>query len=462
MADPRQVPADIEAERQVLGSLILRPDLTIQVSSIVSRNDFFSDGHRFIYDAILVLHNEGAGTEEAMLDPITVVQYLQDRNQLNPAGGSAYIMRLVEEVLAPNNAPLQAQRIRNIAVRRDLISAAMQIEQDAREPQENEGSFLQQVEQSILKITSQTRSRGVVSAAEMQSDFFDYFEKLIEARGGMSGIPTRYEELDNRMSGLRGGELLILAARPGMGKSTFAMNIAMNLAMSEQPVPVLFFTLEMSRLEVLLRILCAHSQTNHGDLKRGHIPQGKKASIQSSLDQIFRSPIYMDDTGALSIWDCISRTRKLNMELKQKGQPGLGLVVVDYLQLMSDPENRKFGRQMEVASISRSLKQLAMTAQVPILALSQMNRSVEQRRGESARPQLSDLRESGALEQDADMVMFIHREAPGEGEESREMAGKAEIIISKYRAGRTGGFYLAYRPELFRFDNLLDGGAPPE
>ncbi|MCB1171212.1 MAG: AAA family ATPase, partial [Leptospiraceae bacterium] len=274
MADPRQVPADIEAERQVLGSLILRPDLTIQVSSIVSRNDFFSDGHRFIYDAILVLYNEGAGTEEAMLDPITVVQYLQDRNQLNPAGGSAYIMRLVEEVLAPNNAPLQAQRIRNIAIRRDLISAAMQIEQDAREPQENEGSFLQQVEQSILKITSQTRSRGVVSAAEMQSDFFDYFEKLIEARGGMSGIPTRYEELDNRMSGLRGGELLILAARPGMGKSTFAMNIAMNLAMSEQPVPVLFFTLEMSRLEVLLRVLCAHSQTNHGDLKRGHIPQG--------------------------------------------------------------------------------------------------------------------------------------------------------------------------------------------
>ena len=132
MADPRQVPADIEAERQVLGSLILRPDLTIQVSSIVSRNDFFSDGHRFIYDAILVRYNEGAGTEEAMLDPITVVQYLQDRNQLNPAGGSAYIMRLVEEVLAPNNAPLQAQRIRNIAIRRDLISAAMQIEQDAR------------------------------------------------------------------------------------------------------------------------------------------------------------------------------------------------------------------------------------------------------------------------------------------------------------------------------------------
>lgn len=456
MADPRQVPADIEAERQVLGSLILRPDLTIQVSSILGRNDFFSDGHRFIYDALLSLSNDSAGE----IDPITVVQYLQDRNQLNPAGGSAYIMRLVEDVLAPNNAPLQAQRIRNVALRRDLINAAHQIEQDAREPQENEGSFLKQVEESILKITSKTSSRGVLSAAEMQSDFFEFFKSLIEARGGMSGLSTGYEEFDNRTSGLRGGELLILAARPGMGKSTFAMNIAMNLALAEQPAPILFFTLEMSRLEVLLRVLCAHSQTNHADLKRGHIPQGKKASIEASMDAIFRSPIYMDDTGALTIWDCISRTRKLSLELSQKGQK-LGLVVVDYLQLMSDPENRKYGRQMEVASISRALKQLAMAEGVPILALSQMNRSVEQRRGESARPQLSDLRESGALEQDADMVMFIHREPPGEGEDQKEHSGQAEIIISKYRAGRTGGFHLAYRPELFRFDNLVDTGAPP-
>lgn len=454
MADPRQVPADIEAERQVLGSLILRPDLTIQVSSIITRNDFFSDGHRFIYDAILTLSNDSSND----IDPITVVQYLQDRSQLNLAGGNAYIMRLVEDVLAPNNAPLQAERIRNIALRRDLINAAHQIEVDAREPQENEGSFLKQVEESILKITSKTSSRGVLSAAEMQSDFFDYFEHLIAARGGMSGLPTRYEEFDNRTSGLRGGELLILAARPGMGKSTFAMNIAMNLAISEQPAPILFFTLEMSRLEVLLRVLCAHSQTNHADLKRGHIPQGKKASIQASMDAIFKSPIFMDDTGALSIWDCISRTRKLAMELRQKGQK-LGLVVVDYLQLMSDPENRKFGRQMEVASISRALKQLAMSEDVPILALSQMNRSVEQRRGESARPQLSDLRESGALEQDADMVMFIHRDAPADGEDQSEHSGQAEIIISKYRAGRTGGFFLAYRPELFRFDNLLDAGS---
>ena len=367
-------------------------------------------------------------------------------------------MALVEDVLAPNNAPLQAQRIRNIALRRDLIEAVHRIEEDAREPQENEGSFLKTVEESILKITSKTSSRGVVSAPEMQKDFLDYFEKLVEARGGMSGIPTRFEELDNRTSGLRAGELLILAARPGMGKSTLAMNIAMNLAI-DQSVPILFFTLEMSRLEVLLRVLCAHSQTNHADLKRGHIPQGKRASIQASMDQIFRSPVYMDDTGALTIWDCISRTRKLNLDLRTNGQGKLGLVVVDYLQLMSDPENRKFGRQMEVASISRALKQLAMSEGVPILALSQMNRSVEQRRGESARPQLSDLRESGALEQDADMVMFIHRDAPGEGEDQGERAGQAELIISKYRAGRTGGFYLAYRPELFRFDNLVDAGS---
>ncbi|MCB1164971.1 MAG: hypothetical protein KDK33_02385, partial [Leptospiraceae bacterium] len=204
MADPRQLPADIEAERQVLGSLILRPNLSIQIASIVARSDFFLEGHRHIYDCIIALSQDTVGE----LDPITVVQYLQDRNQINAAGGSAYIMALVEDVLAPNNAPLQAQRIRNIALRRDLIEAVHRIEEDAREPQENEGSFLKTVEESILKITSKTSSRGVVSAPEMQKDFLDYFEKLVEARGGMSGIPTRFEELDNRTSGLRAGELL--------------------------------------------------------------------------------------------------------------------------------------------------------------------------------------------------------------------------------------------------------------
>jgi replicative DNA helicase len=239
-----------------------------------------------------------------------------------------------------------------------------------------------------------------------------------------------------------------------MGKSTFALNIAMNIAMYYQK-PVIIYSLEMSRIELVMRMLSADAQINHSDLKKGHIPPNKQEALKDSIARIFSSPIYIDDSGTLDIWDCIARTRKLEMELRRQGKEP-GLVVIDYLQLLSDPESRKFGRQVEVASISRSLKLLAKKTNLPILALSQMNRSVEQRRGDYARPQLSDLRESGALEQDADIVMFIHREQfpDPESPEAIESRGRAEIIIAKHRNGPLGNFKLAYRPEMFRFDNL--------
>jgi replicative DNA helicase len=214
----------------------------------------------------------------------------------------------------------------------------------------------------------------------------------------------------------------------------------------------------MSKLELILRILSAEAQINHSDLKRGHIPPNKQGPIKDAIARIFAAPIYIDDSGTLDIWDCITRTRKLDIELKKKGHPP-GLVVIDYLQLMSDTENRKFGRQNEVAAVSRSLKQLAMKTELPILALSQMNRSVEQRRGDFARPQLSDLRESGAIEQDADIVLFIHREqfSDPDSPEALENRGRAEIIVAKHRNGPQGSFKVAYRPEIFRFDNLDTG-----
>lgn len=450
MINDSHLPADTDAEIQILGSLMLRPDLIVPISNLLHKDDFFLQHHRLLFETIELLSR----TETTEIEPLRLIQHFTDTKQIDAAGGTAYIMRLTDQAIAPSNATHHAQRVHNLAIRRKLIEKLNELGKQANEPQENEGGFLKHVEEELLRITNLSSLHGIQSIDHYKQDFVDYIAKLIEAKGGLSGTATRFEQFDQLTSGLRGGELLILAARPGMGKSTFAMNIATNIAI-HQNRPVIIYSLEMSTLELILRMVSAEAQLNHSDLKRGHIPTNKQAQIKDAIGRIFNAPIYVDDSGTLDIWDCISRTRKLDIELRKKGtEPGL--VVIDYLQLMSDTESRKFGRQNEVAAVSRSLKQLAMKTGIPILALSQMNRSVEQRRGDSARPQLSDLRESGAIEQDADMVLFIHREqfTDPDSPEALENRGHAEIIVAKHRNGPQGNFKLAYRPEIFRFDNL--------
>ena len=445
----RDVPMDLEAERQVIGSLLLRADLFTQVSSVIEKDDFSREDHRRIYDAVYALYHEGTGE----IEPVRVIHYLRDRDLLREAGGDAYILKLAESVMAPASAVMYARRVRSHALRRYLVDAAREIQQDANRPYEDEAQFLKQVEDRILQITNRSTSQGVVRVGDIKDEFVSYVQHLVSARGGHTGLETHFTGFDNLTAGLKGGELIIMAARPGMGKTTLAMNIASNVAVRGKK-NVLVFSLEMSRLELMLRLVCAESQFSHSDLKRGNIPGGKEKDILFAIEQICSSPLHIDDSGTLDIWDCIIRARKLKLELEHRGE-SLGLVIVDYLQLLSDPESRKMGRQQEVASISRSLKQLSKTVNAPVLALSQMNRSVEQRRGD-ARPQLSDLRESGAIEQDADIVMFIHRDmfSDDESPEALENRGTAEIIIAKHRNGPVDSFRLAFRPEYNRFDNL--------
>ncbi len=431
---------------------MLRPDLFFQISNLIKSRDFYLKAHQIIFSALEHLIRETDSNLE--IEPVRLIQFLEDKKLIHEAGGYEYIFTLTDKVISPTNALFHATRIHNLSVRRRLIEKLKELELKAHEPQENEGSFLKYVEEELLKVTGESITPGIVPIEDVKEEFIDYISKLLQARGGLTGQPTRFYELDKMTSGIRGGELIILAARPGMGKSTFALNIAMNISMYYQK-PVIIYSLEMSRMELIIRMLSADAQINHSDLKKGHIPINKQETIKDSIARIFSSPIYIDDSGTLDIWDCIARTRKLEIELRRRGKEP-GLVVIDYLQLLSDPEARKFGRQVEVASISRSLKLLAKKTNLPILALSQMNRSVEQRRGDYARPQLSDLRESGALEQDADIVMFIHREQINDPDspEAIENRGRAEIIIAKHRNGPLGSFKLAYRPEMFRFDNL--------
>lgn len=444
-----EAPRDIAAERQVIGALLVRPDLLLEISQQIGPSDFFLEPHRILFESLTEIRRDDPTRE---IDPLQLIQFLGDRKKLERVGGGDYILRLAEDVMAPAGAAAHARRLKNLSLRRDLVEAAVAIQEDASRPFQDEQIFLKQVEDRILNITNRSFVQGVWSIKDLKNEFIEHVQTLIESRGRQTGLVTHLHEFDNLTTGLKGGELVVLAARPGMGKTTLAMNIASNVAV-ESKKNVLVFSLEMSRLELLLRLVSSRAQFNHSDLKRGNI-QSRHQDILNSIEEVFGSPLHIDDTGDLSIWDCILRSRKLAIELDQRGE-SLGLIIVDYLQLLSDPDARRLGRQHEVAMISRSLKQLAKHVNVPVMALSQMNRSVEQRRGDQ-RPQLSDLRESGAIEQDADIVMFIHRDQPGEPEtpEALENRGTAEIIVAKHRNGPVGNFRLAYRPELNRFDNL--------
>ncbi len=450
------LPHDTEAERQVLGALMLRPDLILQVSSTLREEDMYIEAHRLIYQAV-VEKNREVGSR---LDAIQIIQHLDDRALTEKAGGAPYIMQLAQLVMAPGSVLLHARRIKSLTLRRSLMKAANSILTEAAEPVEDENSLLRNIENRILHITNSGTEQRVFSIHEMREEIEQHIENLRQAGGRITGTRTLFREFDRLTSGIKAGELIVVAARPGLGKTTLALNIAANVAL-EQNKSVLIYSLEMSRIELMMRLICAETQFPHLDLKRGHL-SNRARDILTGIDRLSKSPIYIDDSGDLDIWDCMARTRKLQVELQRENR-SLDLVIVDYLQLVSDPQARKLGRQHEVAIISRSLKQLARTVKTPVIALSQMNRSVEQRRGEWARPQLSDLRESGAIEQDADIVMFIHREMAESREETEEIDttdldrhGTVEMIIAKHRNGPVGSFRLSFRPEINRFDNRIE------
>lgn len=443
------IPWDENAERQVLGSLLTRPDLFLQVSRLIDGEDFYSEGHRLIYRGIQELMQKGDA-----LDPLRVAQLLTDRDEISRvAGGGKYVLDLASDAIAGSLVGAHARRVRFFSLRRRLQSAAGEIQKISAEPQEDENRFLRTVEDLILQITQQTATSEVHSTQELSAGFVEHVKKLLAAKGGLSGLRTHFREFDQMTGGLKGGELIILAARPSQGKTTLAMNLAANVAIRDQK-PVLVFSLEMSSNQLLGRMVCSESGTNHSDFQRGEL-RGRDRSLFAVMERIFQAPMHICESGYLEILECIALTRKLHLQLRGEGR-SIGLVVVDYLQLLSDTAARKQNRQQEVASISRALKQLAKQIDAPVLALSQMNRSVESRRGETGRPQLSDLRESGAIEQDADIVMFIHRDLNPDPNDPEAMAnrGKAEIILAKHRNGPVGSFKLAFRPEVNRFDDV--------
>jgi replicative DNA helicase len=419
------------------------------VAEILVKEDFYLEKHSLIFDSIEKLINE-----EIEPDIITVCKKIEDSGQLDAIGGKIYIDKLFSDVTWTSEYNTLARRIKQFSQRREIIKASEKIIHKSLDSIEDFESYLDQSEKGILDATSFKSKSTLVHVKYLRNDFISYLENVKGSEGGITGLRTFFYDLDQITAGFHPGQLIILAARPGMGKTTFALNIANNVALRGKK-PVAIFSLEMSKMELLLKMACSDGMLNTKLIQRGLFSQEDSLTLLASIKKIFSSPMYIDDSA-----DIVPRTLRQKVK-RLTNKTELGLIIVDYLQLMSDPEAKKLGRQNEVAQISRSLKLLAKSVNAPILALSQLSRNVENRSKEQ-RPQLSDLRDSGAIEQDADMVMFIYREEKVKERLNEEVPvdkkGKAEIIVAKHRTGPTGDFMLSFRDKMSRFDNIGQEG----
>ncbi len=416
-------PHSIDAEKALLGSVLIRSEVMHEVIDIVREASFYSNQNRSVWIALMELHSKGSP-----IDLLTVSARLKEKNLLDDAGGMSYLTELVNIVPSSTNAVPYAEIVENKFVMRELLRASEQIRTLGYEEETDLHEILEKAEKALYAVTNKTGGQKFVALKDTLDEAWERLEHMHKTRDELRGVPTGFPELDNKLSGLQKSDLIILAARPSMGKTSLALDIARKAAVNHK-IPVAIFSLEMSSQQLVDRMLAAESQVDSWKIRTGHnlsVENDFKA-IGESISRLAEAPIYIDDQPGNNILKMRAVARRL------KNEKGLGLIVVDYLQLML-PTQTKYNDNLvqQVTEISRSLKNLARELEVPVLALSQLSRAVEQRGG---KPRLSDLRDSGSIEQDADVVMFIHREA------DQDLGGKkeeAEILIEKHRNGPTG------------------------
>jgi replicative DNA helicase len=446
----RQAPYAPEAEVSVLGGMMIDGDAVARAVEIVDDTMFYREANRRIFRAMTRLFRLGQ-----VVDWVTLGEELKKTEELDAVGGLAYLSELLEAVPTAANIEYHARVVRERALLRRLIEASSGIIRDAYEPGERTvDELLDAAEQRIFQVAQSHDRQGFVWIKKILYPTFERIEALQAAKGGITGVPTGFYGLDELTGGFQKGDLVIIAARPSMGKTSLVTGIALHAAIAHQ-VPIALFSLEMSKEQLVQRMLCSEALVDLGRLLRGRLSDDDYVRLAQAAGHLNTAPIWIDDSGSLNVLEMRAKARRLKAD-----QPELGLVVVDYIQLMNahgDAENR----QQEVSAISRGLKALAKELEVPILALSQLSRAPEQR--SDHRPQLSDLRESGSLEQDADLVMFLYRPEYYLGrEEAQEkgVVGKAELIIGKQRNGPTGIVDLFFRREATRFESYSPEEAP--
>jgi replicative DNA helicase len=436
----RLPPQSLEAEQGVLGSMLLQQDCIHDIVELLTPDCFFKDSHRKIYEVILHLYADGK-----TVDPLIVREELKRRGYLEPVGQgeltTEYLGRLLEAVPTAAHAHYYARIVREKAIARKLIEAATQIVRQAYDPTTDADELLQEAERAIFDIAQARLVGETLRLADVLAEAFNRIDDRAGRAGQLlSGLPTGFYDLDELTSGLQNSELIVIAARPSVGKTALAMNILEHVCVDEG-IGALLVSLEQSRLELAERLLCSRARLDSHRLRSGRIGSSDIARLQQAADEMRGAPLFIDDTPGRNMLQIAAIARRL------RRQHQIQLVVVDYLQLI-EPDNPRDSRQEQIAKISRRLKMMARDLQIPVIALSQLNRSLELREGH--RPRLADLRESGSIEQDADVVMLLHR--PELYEEDAE-PGLAEVIVAKQRNGPTGTVRLTFLKQYTRFEN---------
>ena len=442
----RSPPFDLSAEMGVLGSVLLNPDVCNDLVLVLRGEDFYDDAHRKLYTQIQAMHDAGQ-----KIDVTLLVSRLKDAGDFELIGGVAYLGKLANSVPNAAHAVFYAQIVRNKSTLRRLIDASTTILRDAYDESQETKELVAQAEQRIFQIQDERNASSASVISEVLKSAMARMNARMKGEQLADGVMTHFTDFDNMTGGLHSGELIILAARPSMGKTALAMNIAEQVAMKDN-APVLFVSLEMSAIELADRLLCSVARVNASRLRNGTISQEDRLKIVQVAQQISLAPLYVDDAPSRTVSEIAAVARRVTkQELQKANGRALGLIVIDYLQLI-DPDNPRDPRQEQVAKIARRLKMMARELKVPILCLSQLNRQAEE--GKDHRPKLSHLRESGAIEQDADVVMFVHREDYyHRGEEADALRGQAEIIIAKQRNGPVGDCELVWESDYTRFSN---------
>jgi replicative DNA helicase len=434
-------PQDIEAERSVLGALMLDKNAIIRVADLISSTDFYQPAHAKIFEAILELFEKNEP-----IDILSVSKKLKDKNQFNDIGGSAYLTDLINSVPTAAHLSYYGKIVRQKKVLRDLIKASSEINEKVFDTSEDPEDLLDDVEQKIFSISQRSRTQNFVPIKDELKAAYERIEKLHQGgEKGLRGITTGFDELDNYLSGLQKSDLIVLGARPSLGKTALCLDIARNAAI-KTGMPVGIFSLEMSRDQIIDRLIAAEAKVALWKLRTGRLTDEIEFEmIQESLDRLSKAPIFIDDTPSANVIQIRSMSRRLQAE------HGLKLLVVDYLQLIQ-PRNNTDNMVAAMTEVSRGLKGLARELEIPVLAAAQLSRAVEQR--DLKIPRLADLRESGSIEQDSDVVLFIYRKDRDKMDPTAEEQNTAEIIIAKHRNGPLGTVKLKFDPEKVSFQTI--------
>ena len=435
-------PQNLDAEQSVLGGIMLDNQALNSALEILDADDFYSEAHRKIFSAIIELYNKSEPC-----DIITLSNILKNRTQLDHAGGISYLSALSDSVPSAANISHYAKIVKEKSILRKLIGTATEILHKSYTSSSDIDTVLDEAEHAIFEI-SENKIRPTFSPfKDLIKDSVKTIEKLYERKELVTGVPTGFEKLDDITSGLQKSDLVIIAGRPSMGKTAFAMNIAQYAAL-EAGIPVAIFSLEMSKEQLALRMLSSEARVDSQRIRRGFLGEADWPKLITAAGRLSEAQIFIDDTPAISALEMKAKSRRLKSEVN------LGLIILDYLQLMRGG-GYKDSREQEISEISRSLKTLAKELNVPVIALSQLNRKVEDRTNK--RPQMADLRDSGAIEQDADLIAFIYRDELYDKSEENPEKGMAEIIVGKQRNGPTGMVKLAFQDKFARFENLARG-----